>query len=632
MSVSSCENFSPVKKTYIGSSRLRSGTSDALRNFKVSTQDIIDAGPSSSFDLQQSSQSSWIFDKSFNKSEKICLKCDICHKEFLSKRGLNIHLGKSHSNSSIVTTTCSSNNKCEICPNSRTFVNAHGLKIHNSRCHKESFVNISPVEECKSFQERIANFKSNVPVLKRIPKGARISVANKLSSVINACVNLNTMNAWEELFLFSYRILNISTKNLKDKSLTSKVKENISHYEVPNTFIKKKNSKFSVYKTAENKISDGDIRGAIRLLSSSDVFAANNSDTFAQLEEKHPPPSRPLNLPEAPNKNVDYLSVSEDKVFKAIMSFPNGSSAGLDGIRPQHLKDLIGKSSCDAGQRLLSEITRLCNFMFSGKIISNFTPFIYGASLCALSKKDGGIRPIAIGSTFRRLASKLGCYYLSGEISNYLKPKQLGFGTRSGCEAAVHSVRSYLTNYSAEVFLKIDFKNAFNSVERDSLLLMVNNKIPLIYPYLWQCYSSPSYLIYNGNLIYSQVGCQQGDPLGPAIFSLSIHPTIERLSSHLNVWYLDDGALGGSAETVLKDLETIIVEFEKIGLSLNYSKCELFLSPDVSEERKIDILKKFESLSPDIRPLQKIYLYLVRRYLKMQCLIFSQQFWKNSTC
>jgi hypothetical protein len=165
----------------------------------------------------------------------------------------------------------------------------------------------------------------------------------------------------------------------------------------------------------------------------------------------------------------------------------------------------------------------------------------------------------------------------------------------------VHSVRSYLTNYSAEVFLKIDVKNAFNSVERDSLLLMVNNKIPLIYPYLWQCYSSPSYLIYNGSLIYSQVGCQQGDPLGPAIFSLSIHPTIERLSSHLNVWYLDDGALGGSAETVLKDLETIIVEFEKIGLSLNYSKCKLFLSPHVSEERKIDILKKCESLSPDIR-------------------------------
>jgi hypothetical protein len=40
---------------------------------------------------------------------------------------------------------------------------------------------------------------------------------------------------------FFYRILNISSQNLKDKSLTSKVKENISSYEVPNTFIKNLN-------------------------------------------------------------------------------------------------------------------------------------------------------------------------------------------------------------------------------------------------------------------------------------------------------------------------------------------------------------------------------------------------------
>jgi hypothetical protein len=39
----------------------------------------------------------------------------------------------------------------------------------------------------------------------------------------------------------------------------------------------------------------------VYVLSSSDVFAANNSDTFAQLEEKHPPPSRTINLPEPPN-------------------------------------------------------------------------------------------------------------------------------------------------------------------------------------------------------------------------------------------------------------------------------------------------------------------------------------------
>jgi hypothetical protein len=69
-----------------------------------------------------------------------------------------------------------------------------------------------------------------------------------------------------------------------------------------------------------------------------------------------------------------------------------------------------------------------------------------------LTKKIASAYPVLILTSRYCLASKLGCYYLSGEISNYLKPKQLGFGTRSGCEAAVHSVRSYLTNYSAEVF------------------------------------------------------------------------------------------------------------------------------------------------------------------------------------
>jgi hypothetical protein len=77
------------------------------------------------------------------------------------------------------------------------------------------------------------------------------------------------------------------------------------------------------------------------------------------------------------------------------------------------------------------------------------------------------------------------------------------------------------------------------------------------------------------------------------IFSLSIHPIIERLWSHLNVWYLDDGTLGGSVESVLKDLEPIIVEFENLGPSLDW-----------------------------------IYLYLVRRYLQRQYRFFLKNFCK----
>jgi hypothetical protein len=73
-------------------------------------------------------------------------------------------------------------------------------------------------------------------------------------------------------------------------------------------------------------------------------------------------------------------------------------------------------------------------------------------------------------------------------------------------------------------------------------------------------------------------------------------------------------------------LETTIVEFDELGLSLN-------LFSHLSEERKIDILKKFESLSPDIRKTSAKNLSLLSSPLfEDECLIFSQQFWENSTC
>jgi len=35
---------------------------------------------------------------------------------------------------------------------------------------------------------------------------------------------------------------------------------------------------------------------------------------------------------------------------------------------------------------------------------------------------------------------------------------------------------------------------------------------------------------------------QQGDALGPALFALAIHEVTSKI---LNIWYLDDGCIGG---------------------------------------------------------------------------------------
>ena len=363
-------------------------------------------------------------------------------------------------------------------------------------------------------------------------------------------------------------------------------------------------------KRVEAKISDGDIRGATKLLLSSDSLASQDNDTFSLLQEKHPTPARVLNMPDKPDNTIKHLSSSEDDVLKSISSFYNGSSGGIDGIRPQHLKDLISLTNGEAGSKLLTSITSLTNLMLSGKVLSSICKIIYGARLCALTKKDGGIRPIAIGSTFRRIVAKIACNGVREEIGSYLRPKQVGFNTKGGCEAAVHACRSFVrrNKKSKKIILKIDFKNAFNCVERDILLNTIKEKAPSIYAFMWQCYSSPSSLFFGNETISSEVGAQQGDPCGPMAFSLCIQPIIEMLASELNIWYLDDGTLGGDSETVLNDFTILLQECKKIGLEVNPNKCELFFCGDNRDQSIID---GFNAVSPGIKVIEDCDLELL---------------------
>ena len=67
----------------------------------------------------------------------------------------------------------------------------------------------------------------NFSLLKRIPKSARIAVANKLSEIIEECVKTNEEVAWHKLMTFSYYALRVTNKS--SKSLSSVVKKNLNN-------------------------------------------------------------------------------------------------------------------------------------------------------------------------------------------------------------------------------------------------------------------------------------------------------------------------------------------------------------------------------------------------------------------
>ena len=136
-------------------------------------------------------------------------------------------------------------------------------------------------------------------------------------------------------------------------------------------------------------------------------------------------------------------------------------------------------------------LTGFVNLVLDGKCPSTVCPVFFGARLLALEKKGGGYRPIAVGYTLRRLVVKCANTYAQKKLANYFSPIQVGVAVAGGCEAAVHATRRFLENTSPdEVIGKLDFTNAFNTVQRDAVLNSVSVKIPEIYSFCYSAYGN----------------------------------------------------------------------------------------------------------------------------------------------
>jgi len=151
------------------------------------------------------------------------------------------------------------------------------------------------------------------------------------------------------------------------------------------------------------KIEDGNIRAAIRIVCSEDKPALNTDSVYAQLVDKHPAPLSDRGSIPDPQPTV-AVEMTEEEVIRAVRSFPTGSAGGPDGIRPQHILEMV---SCrESGSELRSALTGFVNYLLQGHIHPQVSPMLFGGKLIALEKKSGGIRPIAVGYTLRRIAAK----------------------------------------------------------------------------------------------------------------------------------------------------------------------------------------------------------------------------------
>ena len=84
------------------------------------------------------------------------------------------------------------------------------------------------------------------------------------------------------------------------------------------------------------------------------------------------------------------------------------------------------------------------------------------------------------------------------------------------------------------VLLKLDFKKAFISLNREPMLKHSNDISPLyVYPLAFSAYCKPSYLIYGDTIISSKKGTQQGDPEAPPLLADTIQVLVNDMRSKI---------------------------------------------------------------------------------------------------
>ena len=253
---------------------------------------------------------------------------------------------------------------------------------------------------------------------------------------------------------------------------------------------------------------------------------------------------------------------------------------------------------------MLAALTELTNLALRGCIPSCALSSFYGASLIALRKKDGGLRPIAIGSVFRRIAAKVAAAKVSARVGAELRPIQLGVGTRNGCEAAVHAVRAHINNASdftdPTALVKLDVANAFNTLRRDAMLEATKAWIPEIYPLVLQAYNTATPLFMGNSKIMSSTGIQQGDPLSSLLFSISVDTVAKAIDADVNVWYLDDATFACPLNNVRTNICQIHDGLKKLGLEINSSKCEVVLLGHNKHIWQVQAMEDLKELLPGI--------------------------------
>ncbi|KAL0216352.1 hypothetical protein P9112_008536 [Eukaryota sp. TZLM1-RC] len=238
------------------------------------------------------------------------------------------------------------------------------------------------------------------------------------------------------------------------------------------------------------------------------------------------------------------------EVFSVIKKRPRGKSAGLSGITIDHVKAaIISSEDC------LGLLTKFFNQILSGQ--RKYPEELRSSRLTALVKNSKmDVRPIAVSESLHNIFSACCLSRFNEKAKKILLPFQYGINTTDGVSSAIFATDVLFRQNESNVCMSLDFSNAFNSLSRRSIHGALLQYMPELIPYFQSTYCTYSNLHFGNNILISSSGVKQGDPLGPLLFCLAIHPILlqiqEMFPSLKMIAYMDDVVLIGELNIVKK--------------------------------------------------------------------------------
>ena len=486
--------------------------------------------------------------------------------------------------------------------------------------------------ESTLYQQLFAWIQTLPIILLRAPKACKGSALSKL--IAKRC-NKFLQGEWEALYTEAVRDEEKSKERMARKQRLEGTRPGISK---------------QCLEQAKVCIKRGNLSKGARLLIGQGTV--NDVEAFNELQIKHPqdvPPASfpadyaPPELSEQQEKELERLC-SVSNLARVAGAFPAESHPDQFGWR---VREYIAPMLHSPG---LGELIRdiLIAPRLQGILPAKFAECYRGGKLIALSKAPKpGVRPIAIGDAFRRVADKALQPFSKKDLTHFFEQKysnvkQFASGSMHGADKYIAAVLLALQEDPAPkttpssldkdpmVILQLDLRNAFNALRRQTVFDMITRcfsrtyakgrlsrantpKLPATFsvhiPSIQAHYSGDGHLVFVDNaggarIVTSRTGTQQGCVLGGKLFNIGTFPVVGvTMADHPDVFcpmFSDNFALVGRLSKVFPAADDLQGSLAEIGLLLQPADCAIYIPSYNQQEEPPSLLHSLREQYPSL--------------------------------